>query len=235
MPIRMTEDSTGIYREIGKEIRLQVDATPLEIRRMRKALAQQVSQLAADWDIHRHLNGLEEAAKRIIKAHGGFPGLRKRKTSKWFPLPDEAPPTAKRAVGLFWYMRGMQDTLKTFERQNPNLATRMQDVAYEAYRLGRWAEATRVSPFEPFVKTGVKRREILAKARDTLKEERAAEYPKWQAKANELLAENPRLSWTAICEKARRYFPTGRPDVVEGKESVVSLRAFQMHTKDPRK
>jgi hypothetical protein len=240
MPIRTAENSTGIYRTITRKIEWEDGAKLPQTKRDLNNLRELID-FFGDVNIHAHLDGLEKGAKKIIKEHGGFPGLRTRKSrlakgdrTEWFPLPPDAPPVATRARDLIFEIWSLRQDLKKLEASNPELAAQLRAIAYGAYVVGRRTEVVRVSAFEPAVRTGAERRRILAHARQFLKEERENEHQKWQAKANELRAKNRRVSWTRICDEARKDFPTGRIDD-QGNHCVVSLRAFQMNAKDPLK
>lgn len=226
MQIKVTEKSTGIYKETTREFSLEKGD---------RIYLQDTRQQAAEYNIHRELDRLEKWAKETLKDHGISPGRQTRKVrigkmgvyslhwpGRGLPFPPDA--STVRPVHLILDTQLLRDMLKELERENPKFVTELRHVAVDAYRLGRLAEKVKVSPFERDVKLGAKRRPILIKGNVTQRAEREAMYPRWQAVGNELRAKNRNRSWTDILKEVKdEHFPED------------GLSTIRTHTTDPRK
>lgn len=196
MPIKTTDESTGIYRRVTKRIVWPPGTPSAQKRRDLRALL-------TPQDINQHLDDLEKSAKKIIKEHGGFPGWR---SGTWFPLPSNAGLAAKRAVELVFDAWFVRDTLKKLERENPKFAHEMQVLTFGAYKLGRRAEMVRVSPLEPAVRTGAKIRRAYAEARSNRTKALAPRNATIRTEAKHLAERRSSLTATAIAHNLAKRF-----------------------------
>jgi hypothetical protein len=230
MPIRRTEESTGIYRTVterlewerGPELTVKLGPTQRDIRDLKKLFP------AEEFDIYVHLDRFERGAKRIIKTNGGFPGLRRTKDGgEWFPLPEDASPIARRARELIFEVWSARDGMKELEAANPALVPQLEELAFELLRLGWRAQIVAVSPRENDARSGAKSRAGGKKGRQTqdwdgsFKRKYRNQWPNYQPAFDEVLKQRPNWSKTAIAKQiAARY--------------SVCDRTVLRHIKDPR-
>lgn len=220
MPIKVIRgESTGIYREEKRTLEWEKGrkgpTTARDFRDLKRFFNRIFTRtILAEFDL------LEKGAKRIIKAHGGTPGLKTRKGpdgrvigGEWIPLPPSAPAEARRAKKLLFEIWSARDDYRK---------GKLEDGMLSAYRVGRRAEMVRVSQAEPAAKTGAKIRRAQRKGAAARRQIYERDYPALQAAVDKMARRNPNLSFTRISD-------------LTGKRFGVSGHHVRNHTSDPRR
>ena len=133
---------------------------------------------------------------------------------------------ARRLIFEVWSVR---DGLKKLEEHSPRMAVQVRNIAFNAYRLGRWTEVVGISPFEKDADSGRRGRRGAGKGRSG---QRIDDYLKerYQKAFDRNLRLHPDWSTNALGKKTAGEFPSPL-DRIEG----LSYRTILRHIKDPRK
>lgn len=222
MPIKTTEESTGIYRTVSKRFNSEHPTGVRAKSREAKELREVFSSMAES-DIHAQLDDLEKRTKAILKEHGVFPGIRRsedseltgvpdeflglaRRGGEWFPLPAGAVPIAKRARNLIFDIWNVRAELRKAEARNPESISDMRHLALSAYKLGRLAEMVRVSPFEAAVITGAPVKRGQRSGGNMRAEKYRPFYEPMKMRLKQIMKSNPHLRYTGASKRVAEKF-----------------------------